>query len=97
MADPQKIKSNKMWQEQDNNKREDCKPPERIADLIAGHLGQTLNKEEQNELNAWLAGDENKRLFDELTNPKVLKEGIVTIYGIDEKKMLKKIMSHIKE
>ncbi|MEI9911834.1 MAG: hypothetical protein WDO71_20630 [Bacteroidota bacterium] len=41
------------------------------------------------------ASDDNQRLFEELTDPKTIEEGIATMKGMHEEAMLKKVKQQI--
>ncbi len=85
-----------MKDEQEDMLKNEPTPPDRVAWLIAGYLRQTLSEKEHDELDEWMAAsDDNQRLFEELTDPKTIEEGIATMKGMHEEAMLKKVKQQI--
>jgi transmembrane sensor len=53
---------------------------ERVAYLVAGYIRHTLTPAEHDELDAWItASDHNQALFEELTDPQHIDEGLQTL------------------
>nr|WP_295876522.1 FecR family protein [uncultured Chitinophaga sp.] len=64
----------------------------RIAELISGHLGGTLTKEEENELRSWVSGSEKARTFFEQVNDKThLSHQLEQLYAYDHEAAWEKL------
>lgn len=56
--------------EKGNPLKKDIRTAYRVSYLLAGHIRQTLTEEEAAELQAWVKADEqNKKIFDQLSDP----------------------------
>jgi ferric-dicitrate binding protein FerR (iron transport regulator) len=65
---------------------------EYIASLINGYNNGDLTAQQDQELTVWLAeSDENKKLFQELTDPETLRNYLRQMEGYDEKSSWEKI------
>ncbi len=68
-----------------------------IAALIKKHLDGELNAEEQARLDGWLSTNEsNRTLYNQLTDKRSLMAAVDSLYRIDKKKGLKRLMEGIK-
>lgn len=57
---------------------------QRIAYLVAGFLEQTLNPQEQTELDQWInASESNQRIFEDLIDTQKLKQGFMEVDELD--------------
>jgi transmembrane sensor len=66
-----------MKDEQDDINKGGELSEERVAYLIAGYLRQTLSEEEHDELDDWMtASDENQEMFEDVTDPAKIEEGL---------------------
>lgn len=64
----------------------------RIAYLIAGFVKQTLTPEEHDELDNWVeASDDNMLLFEELTDPLTIEQGLQKLQSENSKSAYQKI------
>lgn len=58
--------------------------PEHISALITGHNNGSLSEEQTSELDKWINdSDENRKLFEELTDPDVLRAYLKQMDGFD--------------
>jgi transmembrane sensor len=72
------------------------KEAQRVAYLISGYLRQTLSEEEHDELDDWMtANDENQQLFEQLTDPALVEEGLAGMDSIDTEAALTRIKARI--
>ncbi len=69
----------------------------RVAYLIAGYIRHTLTEKEHDELDEWItASDENLKLFEELTDPDTIQEGLNKMSKIDVDGARERVKSRIK-
>lgn len=72
------------------------KEAQRVAYLIAGYLRQTLSDKEHDELDAWMtASDRNQELFEQLTDPDVIEQGLAVMDSIDTEAALARVKAKI--
>ncbi len=68
----------------------------RIARLIAGYIRGTLSKKEHDELDDWVAtNDENMQLFEKLTDEKNIEDAMRWMEKVEMEQALKKIKEKI--
>src|SRR4051812_33854460 len=69
---------------------------QRIAQLIAGYLRQSLTPAEHDELDEWVGeSDTNMKIFEELTDTNKLQEGINFMESVQTAKMRKKLKQEL--